>query len=83
MTNYGRGRSCEKVHLESPGNRHWGACGSYAERAVSADAAVAITCKRCLKFLAKVAAREAARASRSAWQPGDAVLTDDGPLYPA
>jgi hypothetical protein len=20
---------------------------------------------------------------RSAWQPGDAVLTDDGPLYPA
>jgi hypothetical protein len=24
-----------------------------------------------------------ARAPRSAWQPGDAVLTDDGPLYPA
>jgi hypothetical protein len=25
----------------------------------------------------------AASAPRSAWRPGDAVLTDDGPLYPA
>jgi hypothetical protein len=29
------------------------------------------------------AERAAARAPCSAWQPGDAVLTDDSPLYPA
>lgn len=53
MTNYGRGRTEQTVHLKDKELKSFGACGQSAAAAVGIEFAQIITCKNCLKRIAK------------------------------
>jgi hypothetical protein len=53
MTNYGRGRTNQTIHLKDKELKSFGACGQSAAASVGIEHAQIITCKSCLKRIAK------------------------------
>jgi hypothetical protein len=66
QTAYGRGRSRGgELHLKHPEFKYSAACGADTVQSISIHYASAITCKSCLKIIARKAIEaEAARAAR-------------------
>jgi hypothetical protein len=53
MTNYGRGRTNQTIHLKDKDLKHFSACGHSCAAAVGIEYAQIIDCKKCLKRIAK------------------------------